>query len=39
MSAIEDRLAGLGLALPAPPAAPPGIELPFDLVRIHGDLA
>ena len=39
MSAIEDRLAGLGLELPAPPAAPPGVELPFEFVRVHGDLA
>ena len=39
MSAIEDRLAGLGLELPAPPAAPPGVELPFEFVRVHGELA
>ena len=39
MGAIEDRLAGLGLTLPEPPAAPPGVELPFDYVRIHGGLA
>ena len=39
MGAIEDRLAGLGLALPAPPAAPPGVQLPFEFVRIHGGLA
>ena len=39
MSAIEDRLAGLGLELPAPPAAPSGVELPFEFVRVHGDLA
>jgi enamine deaminase RidA (YjgF/YER057c/UK114 family) len=39
MSAIEDRLAGLGLTLPAPPAAPPGVELPFEYVRIHDKLA
>lgn len=39
MSAIEDRLGELGLALPAPPAAPPGVELPFEYVRIHGDVA
>ncbi len=39
MGAIEDRLADLGLELPAPPAAPPGVKLPFELVRIHGDLA
>ena len=39
MGAIEDRLAGLGLTLPAPPATPPGVVLPFELVRIHGGLA
>jgi enamine deaminase RidA (YjgF/YER057c/UK114 family) len=39
MSAIEDRLAELGLRLPAPPAAPPGVRLPFEFVRVHGDLA
>ena len=36
MGAIDDRLAGLGLTLPAPPAAPPGVELPFEFVRVHG---
>ncbi len=39
MGAIEDRLAALGLELPAPVAAPPGVRLPFELVRIHGDVA
>ena len=39
MSVIEDRLGQLGLALPAPPAAPPGVKLPFELVRVHGDVA
>src|SRR3954468_3214029 len=39
MGAIEDRLAGLGLELPAPMAAPPGVRLPFALVRVHGDVA
>ena len=39
MSAIEDRLAALGLALPVPPAAPPGVELPFEYVRVHGGIA
>ena len=36
---VEDRLAELGLRLPAPLAAPPGVRLPFELVRVHGDLA
>ena len=39
MSVIEDRLGALGLQLPAPVAAPPGVRLPFELVRVHGDLA
>jgi enamine deaminase RidA (YjgF/YER057c/UK114 family) len=39
MGAIEDRLGELGLVLPAPPAAPPGVELPFEFVRVHGELA
>lgn len=39
MGAIEDRLAEMGLALPAPVAAPAGMRLPFELVRVHGDLA
>ena len=39
MGAIENRLAELGLELPAPPAPPPGVRLPFELVRIHGDVA
>src|SRR5690242_10675345 len=36
---IDERLTELGLTLPAPPAAPPGVVLPFEYVRIHGDLA
>jgi enamine deaminase RidA (YjgF/YER057c/UK114 family) len=39
MGRIDDRLAELGLRLPAPFAAPPGVEFKFDLVRIHGDTA
>jgi enamine deaminase RidA (YjgF/YER057c/UK114 family) len=39
MSRIEDRLAELGLSLPEPTAAPPGVELPFALVRVSGDRA
>jgi enamine deaminase RidA (YjgF/YER057c/UK114 family) len=31
---IDDRLAGLGLELPAPPTAPPGVVLPFKWVRV-----
>jgi enamine deaminase RidA (YjgF/YER057c/UK114 family) len=36
---IEDRLGELGLQLPAPMAAPPGVRLPFALVRVRGDVA
>ena len=39
MGAIDDRLGELGLALPAPMAAPAGVRLPFEVVRVHGDLA
>ena len=39
MGAIDDRLEELGIELPAPPAAPPGVVLPFELVRVHGDIA
>src|SRR5215216_2378254 len=39
MGAVEDRLAELGLQLPAPLAAPPAVRLPFELVRVRGDLA
>jgi enamine deaminase RidA (YjgF/YER057c/UK114 family) len=39
MGAIADRLRELGLELPAPLAAPPGVRLPFELVRVHGDVA
>jgi enamine deaminase RidA (YjgF/YER057c/UK114 family) len=39
MSRIEDRLAELGLTLPAVFAAPPDFELRFELVRIAGDVA
>jgi enamine deaminase RidA (YjgF/YER057c/UK114 family) len=33
---IADRIGELGLSLPAPFAAPPGIEFRFDLVRVSG---
>jgi enamine deaminase RidA (YjgF/YER057c/UK114 family) len=35
----EDRLAGLGLGLPAPLVAPPGVRLPYESVRRHEGLA
>ena len=39
MGAIRERLTDLGLELPSPLSAPAGVELPFDLVRVHGGLA
>jgi enamine deaminase RidA (YjgF/YER057c/UK114 family) len=36
---IEDRLADMGLELPAPLVAPSGVRLPYESVRVHGDLA
>ena len=39
MGRIEDRLAELGLELPAVFSPPPGVEFPFDLVHVHQGLA
>jgi len=39
MSAIECRLAALGLQLPAPIRLPAGVKLPFQFVRIAGTRA
>ena len=36
---IERRLEQLGLILPEPTKLPPGVEIPFAWVRIHGDRA
>jgi enamine deaminase RidA (YjgF/YER057c/UK114 family) len=36
---IEDRLAGMGLELPAPLKAPAGVRLPYESVRVHGPFA
>jgi enamine deaminase RidA (YjgF/YER057c/UK114 family) len=36
VATIEERLAELGLELPAPLLAPRGVELPFELVRVSG---
>jgi enamine deaminase RidA (YjgF/YER057c/UK114 family) len=33
---VADRIAALGLELPAPMSAPPGVELPFRLVGVSG---
>jgi enamine deaminase RidA (YjgF/YER057c/UK114 family) len=38
MGRIEDRLAELGLELPRPLEAPPGVEFRFDLVRVSAGL-
>jgi enamine deaminase RidA (YjgF/YER057c/UK114 family) len=39
MSTVEERLAALGLALPAPLQMPPGVTLPFPWVRVVGSRA
>ena len=39
MGRIEDRIAELGIELPAPFAPPPGVEFSFELVTISGGLA
>lgn len=39
MAHIEAKLAALGLVLPAPLQAPPGLALPFAMVRIVGTRA
>jgi enamine deaminase RidA (YjgF/YER057c/UK114 family) len=36
---VEGRLAELGIALPEVFAAPPGLEIKFELVRVIGDTA
>jgi len=38
MGRIDDRLRDLGLELPRPLEAPPGVEFRFDLVRVSGGL-
>ena len=39
MPKVEQRLAALGLALPAPLKAPPGVVLPFRFARVSGTRA
>ena len=39
MGRIDDRLAELGIELPRPFTAPPGVEFKFDLVRVSGAVA
>lgn len=39
MSQVEARLTALGLTLPAPLKAPPGVVLPFRFVRVTGTRA
>ena len=39
MASVSDKLSELGLELPRPFAAPPGVEFKFDLVHVHGGLA
>jgi enamine deaminase RidA (YjgF/YER057c/UK114 family) len=38
MGVIEDRLTGMGLRLPAPLQAPAGLRLPYEPVRVYGDV-
>ncbi len=38
MGRIEERLGELGLELPEVFAPPPGVEFPFDLVKVHDGL-
>lgn len=38
MGRIDDRLAELGFELPRPLAPPPGVEFPFDLVKVSDGL-
>ena len=39
MASVNDRLTELGIELPAPPAAPAGVNLPFEFVSVHDGLA
>jgi enamine deaminase RidA (YjgF/YER057c/UK114 family) len=39
MGRVDERLAELGLELPRPFAAPPGVEFKFEPVRVDGGLA
>ncbi len=39
MTTPERRLADLGLVLPAPAKAPPGVHLPFSFINIRGNRA
>jgi len=39
MARIESKLAALGLVLPAPLQTPPGVVLPFSMVRLVGSRA
>ncbi len=36
---IEERMSELGLMIPEPLTLPPGLELPFPWVRVHGEYA
>src|SRR3954453_24185451 len=39
MGAIDDRLAALGIELPAPIALPPGARIQLEFVRVSGSYA
>ncbi len=39
MMEVERKLADMGLELPPPVKAPPGVSLPFEFVRVHDGIA
>ena len=39
MMEVERKLADMGLELPPPVKAPPGVSLPFSFVRVHDGIA
>lgn len=39
MAVIEARLAAMGVDLPAPLVAPAGVRLPYEPLKVHGELA
>lgn len=38
MGAIDERIEELGIELPEPFSAPPGVTFRFERIRVHGDL-
>lgn len=39
MAGVEDKLSAMGLQLPEPLQMPPGLEFPFEWVRVRGNRA